>query len=100
MVDIKLAWHNFRLKINFVVQKDNYREMPAFIMLGKKYDCDIVAFARILNRGTFKDREYIRLAVHEPGNRAHKKFKKLLDQPIFNDPIVKLRNLSNLVEKA
>ncbi|MCK5057422.1 MAG: radical SAM protein [Candidatus Aminicenantes bacterium] len=87
-----------RVKLNFVVQKANYREMPVFIRLAKKYDCDVVAFAKILNLGTFNSRQYIRAAVHEPANRAHKKFKKLLKQPIFKDPIVKLRNLSNLVD--
>ena len=88
----------FKVKLNFVVQKVNYKEMPDFIMLAKKYDCDMVAFAKILNTGTFNTREYIRAAVHEPANRAHKKFKKLLNQPIFKDPIVLLRNLANLVD--
>lgn len=91
--------NNFRIKFNFVVQKANYKEMPAFVKLAKKYDCNVVAFAKIFNLGTFNSADYIRAAVHEPGNPEYKKFKKLVNKPLFKDPIVKLRNLSNLVDQ-
>lgn len=87
-----------RVKLNFVVQEANYREMPEFIKLAKRFDCDRVAFAKIFNLDTYQPGEYQKAAVHEPNHPQFKAFTRLINQPIFKDPIVRLRNLAHLVE--
>lgn len=46
---------NFKLIIHYVVQKDNYQEMPLMIELSKKYLADNIWFNRITNWNTFKN---------------------------------------------
>jgi len=46
---------NFKFIIHFVVQKDNYQEMPSMVELSKKYLADGVWFNRITNWNTFKN---------------------------------------------
>jgi len=41
-------------KINFVVQRDNYHEMPEFVKLGKSLGVDTVEFLRMNNFGNLK----------------------------------------------
>lgn len=88
--------NNIKVELNFVVQKSNYREMPGFVKLAKKFDCDEVAFTKIINRGTYNSEDYNGAAVHETDNPEFLELKKILMSPILEDPIVDLRNLSNL----
>ena len=79
--------------ISFVVQENNFREMPAFVGLAKRLHFDLVLFNRLLNWGTFSTGEYQRRAVHLPTHERHRELLDLLrDQP-FDDPIVHLGNL-------
>lgn len=90
--------YNFEIKLNFVVQKSNYLEMPEFVTLAKKYDCDRIAFSKILNLGTYISEEYKNSAVHRPDNPEFSQLKTIINSSILKDPIVNLRNLSNLIE--
>jgi MoaA/NifB/PqqE/SkfB family radical SAM enzyme len=82
--------------INMVVQANNFREMPAFVALGKRLGVDTVAFHRLVNWGTFSHAEYARRAVHEADHECHHELLDLLRQPIFDDPIVYVSNLTTL----
>lgn len=88
--------NNLTVKLKFVVQKLNYREMPEFVKLAKKFNCDRVAFSKIFNLGTYNSKNYNEAAVHEPVNPEFLEFKKILMDPMMKNPIVRLRNLSNL----
>jgi pyruvate-formate lyase-activating enzyme len=59
-------------EINFVVQKANYREMKAFIGLGKQFNCDRVHFTPIQNIGAHTKEEYSEIAVHNRFHPEHK----------------------------
>lgn len=89
----------FNVKLNFVVQKANYSEMVDFVKLAKKYDCDLVAFTKIFDLGTYDPGGFAEAAVHNPGHPEFEKFREVINDPIFRDPIVRLRNLSNLVDR-
>lgn len=89
--------NNIKVRLNFVVQKQNLKEMPKFVKLAKKFNCDKVVFSKLMNLGTYSG-EYTQLAVHNPGNPDFRKLKKVINKPIFKDPIVVFSNLSNLVE--
>jgi len=83
-------------EINFVVQKANYKEMKSFIGLGKKFNCDRIHFTSIQNIRASKKKEYSELAVHKKFHPEHKKLLKILEDPIFKDPVVYLDNLYDL----
>jgi len=41
------------LYISFVVQDENFREIPRFVELGKKWGVDRIVFARVFNTGSY-----------------------------------------------
>jgi len=94
----ELKRKNFRVKLNFVVQKLNYREMLEFVKLAKKFNCDLIAFTKNFNLGNVTSEGYNEAAVHEPRHPEFLEFKKILMNPLLKDPIVKLKNLSNLLD--
>lgn len=84
------------LKVSMVVQLNNFREMPAFVELGKRFKADTVYFSKLINWGTFSEPVYRFRSVHLPLNKNHQEFLDLLDDPVFDDAIVELGNLSEL----
>ena len=84
------------VQINFVVQENNYREMPAFIEIGQKHGFDIY-FSSIVNWGTFSDKEFRRRAVHLPEHPKHNKLKKLLQDRMFRQKDVSIGNLTGIL---
>jgi hypothetical protein len=84
------------LRISMVVQENNFREMPDFILLGKRYAADLVYFLRLDNWGTYSESEYLARAVHLPRHPGHDEFLSLLAAPVFDDPMVDMGNLSCL----
>lgn len=58
--------------ISMVVQQNNWREMPEFIDLGRKYGADTVCFIALQNWGTYFYWEYNRRAVHLESHPEHK----------------------------
>lgn len=81
-------------EISFVVQAENFREMPAFVLLGKKIGCTSVLFQRLILWPHMS--AYETAAVHLPENQFHKEFLKLLQAPILGCDIVDFSNLINL----
>jgi MoaA/NifB/PqqE/SkfB family radical SAM enzyme len=79
---------NIKLQAAFVMQKENYREMPMFVELVKKYNFDMVHFGRINNWGTYTDEEFRQIAVHRKDHPEHKDFLEILKDPALRDPIV------------
>ncbi len=58
------------VKISFVVQHNNFREIPAFAELGARHGF-AVYFSQLVNWGTFRREEYRRRAVHLPEHPEH-----------------------------
>lgn len=83
-----------RFVLSFFVQADNYREMPAFVALGKRIGVDGVVFENFLNWGTYTNEEYLDRAVHLPGHPEHENFKAVIADPAMLDPIVEISNLN------
>jgi len=81
------------LRLDFVVQDHNFKEMPEFIELGKKYKVDQVYFQRIINWGTFSEEEFKQRNIFDPNHLDHQLFLKIINTDIFNDKIVNLGNL-------
>ncbi|MCF8059590.1 MAG: hypothetical protein K9K67_09855 [Bacteriovoracaceae bacterium] len=88
------------LQLDFVVQDHNYREMPAFVKLGRSLGVDKVYFQRISNWGTFNDQEFAKRDVLSPSHPQHLHFLDVCRHPLMRDKIVKKGNLSSFIPKA
>ncbi len=86
--------------LNFVVQRDNFREMPAFVHLGKSLGVDFVQFQRLNNFGTFTRREFLDHCLIIDNHYLDYELWCVLQDPIFNDPIVDLKGLKRYIEAA
>jgi len=83
------------LKLSCVVQCNNFREMPAFVELGRKYGGRLY-FSQLVNWGTFSREEFRTRAVHLPGHPEHAEFIGVLRQ-VAGCPEVDLGNLLPLL---
>lgn len=82
------------LRIDFVVQQANYREMERVVKIGKQLGVDTVYFSMVVNWGTWTDSEFMERAVYGQHHVEHADFLDHLDNPIFDDPIVDLGNIT------
>lgn len=85
-----------RFRINFVVQKNNYKEMEAFVQIGYQFGCDIVMFQKLSNSSNSGMRDFADRAVHESSHPEHGDLLDTLAKGIFRDPIVDLYTISNI----
>lgn len=77
-------WNADAVWLNFVIQKNNYREMEAFVQMAEAMGADGVDFQRLTNWGTFCEEEYLDRDVFQ---KEHKEYaaasgilKRLLEQ--------------------
>ena len=82
--------------LSFVVQENNYAEMPAFVSLGQAVHADTVCFQQLTNWGTFSLNEFRKRAVHRKSHPQHHQFREVLRHPMLGLPIVDLYNLAAL----
>lgn len=82
--------------ISMVVQENNFREMPDFVRLSKRFGFGVY-FSKLVDWGTFTKDEFTHRAVHLPSHPRYKEFIALLKDKIFNDPLVCLGNLTEIV---
>ena len=83
------------LRIDFVVQKCNYKEIPTVIKIGKELNVDIVYFSKIINWGTFNEEEFNSHAVWKSSHPEFNDYIRVMTNPILKDKIVDLGNLSD-----
>jgi MoaA/NifB/PqqE/SkfB family radical SAM enzyme len=83
--------------ISMVVQENNFREMPEFVLLGKRLGFDTVYFSRLLSWGTFSEEEYNRRAIHLPSHPKHPELLEILQNELFRESIVHSGNLTELM---
>ena len=92
-------------RMNFVVQKGNYKEMPDFVRWGKRVGCDEIFFTKILNWGTYSQEEFANISMMEEDGVTPKiDLKRIMEQPIMQDPIVNMGTiqyaLSEIVDEV
>jgi len=88
------------LEIHMTVQANNYKEMPEFVELGRRHNCDRVSFHQMLDWGTFSATEFTARAVQMPSHPDHATFVEMLNHSTLADPIVYLSNLSELKRRG
>ncbi len=83
------------LILYFVVQKANFREMPDFVRLGQRFAADRVYFSRAVNWGTWSTAEYADQCVWQPHHPLHAEFRRIMSDPILDEPFVFLGNIAD-----
>ncbi len=79
-----------RFSLNFVVQRDNFREMPDFVRLGKSLGVDHIEFQKMVNFGNLSKKEFLEKCLVIDNEYLDYEFWQVLQDPIFKDPIVGL----------
>lgn len=75
-----------RLQINFVIQADNFRELPEFIALGDRLGVDSIWLQRLTNYGAYPEPVFAKLDISSPLHHGHAELLSILRQPFMNDP--------------
>ena len=86
------------IRLDFVVQKDNYLEIPAFVELAKKFGVDQVCFSMILDWGVMHITTFNEKCIWKESHPDHPVFLKVLASPVLDHSIVDLGNLSHYRE--
>jgi wyosine [tRNA(Phe)-imidazoG37] synthetase (radical SAM superfamily) len=79
---------NFRLTFAFVVSVLNFRELPEFVRLGKRFHASQVDFNLIRNQSGFSAGEFARLNIANPNHPEHGEFLEVLGDKELSDPCV------------
>ena len=83
------------LRMNFVVQKENYQEMPKFVAWAKRVGADETFFTKIRNWGTYTDEEFKEISMMEEDSVTPKaQLIETLKNPIMKDEIVELGTIN------
>ena len=77
-------------RMNFVVQRQNYLQMPKFVAMAKKFNADRVLFTRILNWGTYTNDEYNKRSMVDKDGNPLPELAKVLNDSLCQDSIVDL----------
>jgi radical SAM protein with 4Fe4S-binding SPASM domain len=78
----------------FVVQANNFCEMPEFVRFGRNHKAHWISFTALRNWGTYTAEEYLDRAVHIPSHPLHKQFQETLHSPELKDSIVIVESFS------
>lgn len=78
-------------RMNFVVQKANYKEMVDFVQWGQELGVDEIFFTKILNWGTYTSEEFEEVSMMEKdGITPKSELKEVLKHPVMQSDIVDL----------
>lgn len=88
------------LRLDFVVQRANFREMPDFVKFGTSLAIDKVFFSQATNWGTWGLSEFKTICPWEPDHPEHADFQRVMRDPILKHPKVMLGNLASYHQAA
>lgn len=82
-------------RMDFVVQAENFHEMPAFVDLAKKMGVDMVYFMLVRNWGTWPKEVYETKCIWKKTHPKFDTFMETLRDPRLGDAVVNLGNLTH-----
>lgn len=78
------------LAFSFVVQRDNYQEMPEFVRMCLGYHADWIRFSRIMNWGRFTQEEFEDVSMCDSLGNMKPQLAEIVANEIFKKPEVRL----------
>lgn len=88
------------IQYNYVVQKDNYKEMIDFIKMAKEYNVDKIQFTKLNNWRTYTKKEYIEKSLIIDNKYLVKDFYELLKNPIFKDKMIDIESFDEFINNS
>jgi organic radical activating enzyme len=88
------------LTISMVVQDLNFRQMPEFVKLGKRFAADLITFQMIRNWGTYSTAEFDKAYVGRVSHPGYTELLKVLEDPILAESGVDIGNVRTHVAAA
>ncbi len=89
----------YRFLINFVVQSDNFREMPAFVQLGEELGAGVV-FQKYYSFGHEPAEVFASRDITSPAHPDHEEFQAILHDPAMRNPRVMTAFLTQLEARS
>ena len=86
--------------INFVVQKENYREMLDFVELGIRLGVDQIWFQRVTNYGAYDEATFAEIDITSPQHPDHDKLLEILRNPLLRGPLIQRQMLMSLLPEV
>jgi MoaA/NifB/PqqE/SkfB family radical SAM enzyme len=96
-----LRRRNVWLQLNFVVQMDNFNEIPDFVKLAYTLGAQKVYFSVLGNWGTYTNDDYATKAVHLPKHPFHGELIRVLWEAIglhHGNMLIALTNMEHLLQ--
>ena len=76
-------------RMNFVVQRENYKEMVPFVEWGKELGVDELFFTKILNWGTYTTEEFAQVSMmEEDGVTPKPELREVMEHPVMSSNLV------------
>ena len=82
----RIFQHKIPLQLNFVVQANNFREMPDFVTMSRLLGASRTYFSALEQWGTYSTDEYLSRSVHRPTHPDHPALLETLKHPNLQDP--------------
>jgi wyosine [tRNA(Phe)-imidazoG37] synthetase (radical SAM superfamily) len=89
-----------RFEINFVVQEENYREIPEFVELGTRLGVDSIWLQRLTNYGAFAEDAFAKADITSPLHPKHRELLDILRSPIMSHPALVMDMLMSLLPEV
>jgi len=101
IADLSLNGEIEWMSLNFVVQENNYHEMGDFVRLGKQLPgLRDIFFSFVNDWQTWEKEEYQRQCIWKSGHPKFTDFMQYLKDPVLEDPLVLLGNLTEYRQQA
>lgn len=68
------------ISVMFVIQKDNFRELPLMLELCSRYCVDHLSVARISSHGTYTHEQFRNIDVGDPSNPFYSEYHAIIEQ--------------------
>lgn len=75
---------------NFVVQRDNYLEMPGYVKMCLGFHADEIKFSKIFNWGNYTAEEFDRVSMFDANDRMREELAEVVKDEIFGRKEVRL----------
>lgn len=87
-----------KLRLDFVVQDYNFREMPDLVDIGKQVGADEVFFQKIVDWNTYSKPEFKKRLIYNSSHPEYSEFLKVIEDKRLKDPIVNPGNFGGLLK--
>jgi pyruvate-formate lyase-activating enzyme len=100
MAEMRRSGSIRRLQVNFVVQEENYREIPEFVELGARLGVDSIWLQRLTNYGAYGEAAFAKADVTSPAHPQHAGLLDILRSNVVSHPAVDMEMLMPLLPEV